>query len=315
MNSAIVVCLNPIVLIMKDVPMYESIPQLSNVEFGLISVNYRDKKYFFRKFKYLCVLNYSGMKNSFLLLFLMLSSLFATAQTATNVNCNDCAGEAHDFFKEMDEGRVIVLCWVMPCTPCIGPALTTYNVVQSFSKTNPDKVSMYLCDDYANTSCKLINNWANQNGLTNTTRFSNNAINMLDYESIGMPKIVVIGGSDHTVFYNTNNTVDANDLQAAINKALALSSTIEIKPNATALKVSPNPTNNGTTLSFTLTSPSQVVIDLYNVEGRKVGNIHQGLLQAGKNEIRMQLDNYSPGMYLVSISDGIKKQFLNLIKG
>lgn len=174
---------------------------------------------------------------------------------------------------------------------------------------------MYLCDDYANTSCKLINNWANQNGLTNTTRFSNNAINMLDYESIGMPKIVVIGGSDHTVFYNTNNTVDANDLQAAINKALALSSTIEIKPNATALKVSPNPTNNAATLSFTLTSPSQVVIDLYNVEGRKVGNIHQGLLQAGKNEIRMQLDNYSPGMYLVSISDGIKKQFLNLIKG
>lgn len=255
------------------------------------------------------------MKNRLLFLLLMLTPLIVSAQTATNVNCNDCAGEAHDFYKEMDEGRVIVLCWVMPCTPCIGPALTTYNVVQSFSNTNPDKVSMYLCDDYANTSCKLINNWANQNGLTNTTRFSNNAINMLDYESIGMPKIVVIGGSDHTVFYNSNNTVDANELQAAINKALAVSSTKEIMPNATSLKVSPNPTNNVATLSFTLTSPSQVVIDLYNVEGRKMGIIHHGLLQAGKNEIRMLLDNYPPGMYLLSVSDGNKKQFFNIIKG
>lgn len=120
------------------------------------------------------------MKNSFLLLFLMLSSLFATAQTATNVNCNDCAGEAHDFFKEMDEGRVIVLCWVMPCTPCIG--FDDLQCCSKFCKNQSDKVSMYLCDDYANTSCKLINNWANQNGLTNTTRFSNNAINMLDYD-------------------------------------------------------------------------------------------------------------------------------------
>ena len=160
------------------------------------------------------------MKNYLLTLILAGVTSVSVAQTAVNFTCNDCAATSHDLYTELNAGKVIVLCWVMPCGACTGPALTTYNVVQSYQANNPNTVFMYLCDDYGNTTCASLNSWANNIGVTNTIRFSNSAIDMMDYGSTGMPKIVVVGGSNHTVYYNSNNTVDATNLQNAINSAL-----------------------------------------------------------------------------------------------
>src|SRR6185436_4860235 len=115
----------------------------------------------------------------------------------------------HDLFAELDAGKVIVICWVMPCPACVNPALTTHNIVQTYQSTNPYKVIMYLVDDFANTTCTSLETWQNNTGVPDATPFSNSAINMNDYGGPGMPKIVVIGGPNHTVFYNTDYTVDA----------------------------------------------------------------------------------------------------------
>src|SRR5712671_2429145 len=163
------------------------------------------------------------------------------AQTAVNFNCSDCAAASHDLFTELDAGKVIVLVWVMPCSACVSASLTTYNVVQSYQSSNPNTVYMYLCDDYGNTACSSVNSWANTNGLTNAVRFSNASINMADYGSTGMPKIVVIGGTNHTVFYSANNTVNSNNLQGAINSALNATGVNEPGGSISSFSVFPNP--------------------------------------------------------------------------
>jgi hypothetical protein len=254
------------------------------------------------------------MKKSLLLILLIFTAYLGVAQTATNFTCSDCDGDAHDLFADLDQGKVIVLCWVMPCAACVGPALTTYNVVGSYAATNPGKVSMYLCDDYANTSCKLLKNWASNNGLTNTIRFSDPSINMISYGSNGMPKIVVIGGSEHKVFYNINNTVNAADLQNAINSALAVADNKSEQTFASATVVYPNPTGSLADLNFNLQKPAKINIDLINIEGATVQCVFNGRLNAGANSLPVNLSQHPTGIYFLRLSDGVRTQFVKLLK-
>ncbi|MBK6610247.1 MAG: T9SS type A sorting domain-containing protein [Sphingobacteriales bacterium] len=254
------------------------------------------------------------MKKTLLALILVAISYMGMAQTATDFTVDDCSGNSHNLFTELDAGKVVVLCWVMPCPPCVGPSFTTYNVVQSYAQNYPNTVYMYLCDDYANTACASINSWANTNGLTNTIRFSNKDINMKDYGTTGMPKIVVVGGANHTVFYNANNSVDATDLQKAINTALTATNINDVNSNASTLSVFPNPSGNFAEVKFSLTKTSDIALELFNIEGKFIQTIYSGKLDAGENKIKINLDAVSSGMYLVKFSDGTANQFINFVK-
>lgn len=253
------------------------------------------------------------MKKQLLIIILSAASLFSVAQTAVNFNCNDCSSVNHDLFAELDAGKVIVLCWVMPCGACTGPALTTNNVVGSYVASNPNTVYMYLCDDYANTSCSSINSWKNTNNLTNAITFSNSSINMLDYGSTGMPKIVVVGGPNHTVFYNVNNTVNATNLQNAINAALLATGVNEPGSVTSSLNVFPNPSASAAEIKFSLEKATKVDIELFNLEGQKVQNIFSGKLSAGENKHTISLSKQAAGMYLLKLTENDKSRYINLV--
>lgn len=251
------------------------------------------------------------MKKHLLTAILSVAALMGVAQTATNFTCNDCAATSHDLFSELNTGKVIVLTWVMPCGACVSASLTTYNVVQSFQSSNPNTVYMYLCDDYGNSACSSVNSWANTNGLTNAVRFSNSSINMNDYGSVGMPKIVVIG-PDHTVYYNVNTTVNSTNLQNAINTALLATGVNEPNSSLTSLSVFPNPSTSTTEVRFNLAKSANVAIELFNLEGQQLQNIFSGTLSSGENKVKLNLESYPAGMYLVKFTEGDKTKFINI---
>ena len=235
-------------------------------------------------------------------------------QTAVNFNCNDCNGMNHDLFSELDAGKVIVLCWVMPCGSCVGPSLTTYNVVQSFQSANPDKVFMYLVDDYANTNCGSLGSWANNQGMTNLTLFSNNAIKMSDYGSSGMPKVVVVGDVNHAVFYNANNSVNATALQGAINTAIMSTTTGVDEGIAVFSSVGffPNPSNTASSLVFSLEQSTDVKIEIHNQTGQKISEDFYTLLPVGVNKIEVTTAGMSNGIYYVKLSSGVLSQTIKI---
>jgi hypothetical protein len=229
------------------------------------------------------------------------------AQYATNFNCNDCNGVSHDLFAELDAGKVIVICWVMPCGSCVGPSLTTSNVVKSFDITNPEKVFMYLVDDFANTNCTSLNSWANSNSINYAVSFSNTAIDMFDYGSPGMPKIVVVADVNHAVFYNANDVVNGTALQAAINTAINSTTTGIGEHNEAfaSAQLFPNPSNTVSSLVFSIDRPSDITLAIHDHLGKVVTEMSVSNLPQGENEIEINTSGLVNGIYFIKISDGI----------
>ena len=255
------------------------------------------------------------MKKILLLASFCLMQFAPFAQTAVDFTANDCDGNSHNLFSELNSGKVIVLCWVMPCGACTGGSLTTLNVVNSYAATNPNTVYMYIVDDYANTSCASLDGWRNHEGLGAAKSFSDASINMADYQSTGMPKVVVIAGGSHTVFYNANNVISASDLQTAINSALQIIGINEQNTLATSLSVSPNPSHGKSELIVTLTENAQVEVTLFNMQGKLVKNIFSGKLTQGANTVGFSTSGIASGTYLLKISNGSKSNYPNLVIG
>jgi hypothetical protein len=244
------------------------------------------------------------MKNSILSVLLFLFAAASFAQTATNFTAKDCAGLTHDLFTELDAGKVVVLCWVMPCGSCVPASLTTNNVVKSYQETNPGTVLFYLVDDLANTPCASLTSWGNSNHLSPTATFSDISINMLDYGNAGMPKIAVIGGASHHVFMIADNVVDPTELQNSINAALITSGVSQETKNASWANVFPNPADDQ--LLLTINSPKILPLkaEIFNLDGKSLGIVFDGSPQSGNFNIDVNLSGYQPGIYFIRLGDG-----------
>jgi hypothetical protein len=236
------------------------------------------------------------------------------AQTAVNFNCNDCAGNNHDLFTELDAGKVIVISWVMPCGTCIGPTITASNIVQSYAGSNPGQVFLYVVDDYANTNCTSLGSWCTNNGITATT-FSNAAIDMLDYNSTpGMPKIVVLGGTSHSVYFNAVNAAagDPVAIQSAIDSAL-VTGVNETQQAFEQVNLFPNPAGDLSLLSFTVSKPAESTIDIYDQLGQRVSNVYSGTLLPGEHSIPLNIGDLAAGIYFVQINDAENCSMVRLV--
>ena len=211
------------------------------------------------------------MKKTLLIIFAILTSLgFAYAQTtATNFTTNDCDGISHTLFDELDDDKVIVISWVMPCTPCATYAGYAADAVQAFATSHPGRVKHYLADDYANSTCSYLSGWASNYNISTDAVFSDGQLDMSDYGTPGMPKVVVLGKNSHTIYYNKNdNTITQIDVEDAI--TLALTATVGIDEEATNLQLNayPNPTTGFINIKYTSQSPVQ--FDVINMLGEKV---------------------------------------------
>ena len=63
----------------------------------------------------------------------------------------------------------------------------------------------------------------------------------------------------------------------------------------------PNPAINNTTIRFSLATATDVVVNLYDVNGRLLNTITQNNMQAGKNEISLPVSNLAAGNYVYTI--------------
>ena len=187
------------------------------------------------------------MKKLTLFISLTFISMCIAFAQAIDFTTDDCNGVTHNLFDSLNTGNVIVIAWVMPCAPCATDALPAYAAIQSFSSSHPNRVDFYLVDDYDNTACATLVNWGITNSMPLNTTFRSPDISMNDYGTAGMPKVVVLGGSDHIVYYNQNEShITFNGAQTAISDALAAPLAVNEQQNSKfGLSSFPNPTQNG----------------------------------------------------------------------
>ena len=247
---------------------------------------------------------------------LLVSGLMAFGQsTATNFTATDCASTSHTLFTELDAGKVIVLTWVMPCGACITGASNSASAVQSFASSNPGQVKFYLVDDAGNTSCSTLSSWASTNSITTDAKFGNsgNVIKMSDYGTSGMPKIVVLGGSSHTVYYNVNGSGSVSAISSAITTALnAMTGIAESAASVSSINVFPNPASVSSSVSYSLETASAVNVELYNMVGVKVKTIFSGNQNAGEQKLAVDCSLINNGIYFVKIIAGRTEKTITL---
>ncbi|NOQ71903.1 MAG: T9SS type A sorting domain-containing protein [Crocinitomix sp.] len=246
------------------------------------------------------------IKNTLLIGALFCLSFASTSQTtATDFTVDDCSGTTHNLFDELDDGKVIVIAWTMPCFSCIAPCLTAQDAVYSFNTSHADRVKCYLVDDYADTDCATIVAWGESNGFAHVDAyFSDAAISMDDYGIPGMPKIVVLGCTGHKVFYNGNLSVSYDDIQAAIEEALSaegcVSSVVENDP-ILDLSLYPNPSKNKMNLSYTLPEASSVDVEIYNCTGVLIESLIFDAQGVGSFNRSIDVTNFAEGMYFIKV--------------
>ncbi len=232
--------------------------------------------------------------------------------TATDFTLTDCAGNPHSLFADLDAGKVIVISFVMPCASCIAPSVSTYDVVQNYATSNPGRVIFYLSDDNGTSSCSSLNTWASQNSMPNATVISTTALKMSQYNGngVGMPKIVVLGGSNHTVYSNENNGDNSHNLDAAINQALGASGMIEDENTIVNLNVLPNPVKNSASITYSLNQSREVSIELFNMLGEKVKTLAVEKQTAGKHTSQIDLETFSNGIYFIKLNTSISSEIV-----
>lgn len=118
----------------------------------------------------------------------------------------------------------------------------------------------------------------------------------LDFSTVG----VFPGTYDTDLVITTN---DPNNQTVRIPVTLtvnnAVSNETEDQPEAISLSQNyPNPFNPSTTISYTLNQTSEVLLEVYSIDGRRVATLEQGVKQQGSHEVRFDASNFSSGIYM-----------------
>jgi hypothetical protein len=167
-------------------------------------------------------------------------------------------------------------------------------------------VHFYLVDDYANTQCPTLVNWGNSNNMPLNTAFSSSDISMSDYGINGMPKVVVLGGSDHTVFYNQNDShITFNGAQTAISDALSAPLAVSDHQNSKFGLISfPNPTQNGKlNVSYSIDNNGPINFEIINVLGKTVLTLDEQILNIiGQYNNTFDISELTKGTYFLKLS-------------
>jgi hypothetical protein len=217
----------------------------------------------------------------------------------------DCDGNTYDLYDKLNSGKIIVIGWVMPCGSCTAAMLSVHNAVVNFAVSHPNTVELWVADDVADTPCATLKVWTQNNGINYASIFSTTDLDMMDFGSIGMPKAVVIGCIDGTVFYNVDYNPDGAGVTAAINTILNGGCAVAVNDkteNPIKFNVYPNPGNGKISLSFTNDLNNETFLtNVYSVTGELVYSTE--ITQINNKELEMDLSFLSPSVYLIRLTD------------
>ncbi|GBE30492.1 hypothetical protein BMS3Bbin04_01527 [bacterium BMS3Bbin04] len=80
--------------------------------------------------------------------------------------------------------------------------------------------------------------------------------------------------------------------------------------------VYPNPFNAQTTINFTLPTPGNTVVALFDVNGRQIATLADGFFQSGNHQLTLSADDFASGTYFLRMLAGEQQfsQRMTLVK-
>jgi hypothetical protein len=119
---------------------------------------------------------------------------------------------------------------------------------------------------------------------------------------------MVIGLKDPRMMMTPQSNEEVTNVTSSIDDMLP--------PDLRTFTVYPNPTNENSNVSFTLSAKKQVIIRLYTETGELIKTLENKQMEAGEHIYSIPTGSTSSGTYLLSVSiDGYKKmEFVKIVK-
>lgn len=91
---------------------------------------------------------------------------------------------------------------------------------------------------------------------------------------------------------------------------------LETSPKESGMNVRcyPNPFTDEASISFELEEPSEVHIQLYDLQGHRLSTTQRGLFPAGINEVKLRRNTIKPGLYILKVTSNHSERNIKIIK-
>lgn len=261
------------------------------------------------------------MKKILLIIGIIVSSSIVTnAQTtdALDFTMTDCGGSTHSLFADyLDSNEVVIMEFFMLCSSCATTGQRLDPMYMGLTAQYPGMVNFFAIAYNNSYSCSTVNTWRNTN-TPNAIASDSGATQVSWYGGMGMPTVVVVGGTNHQVLYdNMNNAspwVDTTEIKTAIDNFFATLD-VEDANNNIQFSAYPNPTTNVLNVDLNLITQSQTTIELVDLTGKIVKGISNSMLSSGKHLFQVETSDLSNGIYFISVnSNGKRSQYKISIK-
>ena len=257
------------------------------------------------------------MKKSYFLtiaLSLILNFSFAQALQFSGLDCN---GNSIDLFADLDAGKAVILHFFMPnCGTCIPVAQKMQTMSQTINATYPGMVKGYAFPFQNSTTCNYTSTWVSNNNLSTLyAPVDSGATQVAYYGGFGMPTVVVLGGLNHEVLFNTQNFVTSDTTtikEAILNMFQNANGLSDFNDLGAKIQLYPNPSNDILSIAIENEGNSTLVIDVTDVTGKIVMSIDNNEFNGIYNN-KINTASLNNGNYFIRIKLNEKLYMRKLI--
>lgn len=223
--------------------------------------------------------------------------------TAYDFNMNDCNGNMHHLFSELDSGNVVVMEFFMiSCSPCIDAGKALDGMMVPLKKKYGNKVRFYQMGFTKSYTCTQIKDWISKNGFATSVPFDSGDVQVAYYGGMGMPTVAVAAGKDHKVLFTSTSFKPATDTASISSSIHTFFGTNGIfSPNSAISSVSlfPNPATDQVTITLNMKKADVLHLTLINLEGKLLADLCNENIKAGTWEKTIVLPSIKAGTYFL----------------
>ena len=150
----------------------------------------------------------------------------------------------------------------------------------------------------------LFQQTANLPSIQFTTYIATNATNNV-YGETKYPGAIYAATYGKGLFMNYDNISEEHPEPVSLNTVEQLAST--------NVDLYPNPAQNRTTLSYTLSSSSNVTLNIYDINGRLISTLNKGNQGAGVHTQEISLNSLDKGVYMIQVLTNQTSKAVKLI--
>ena len=168
----------------------------------------------------------------------------------------------------------------------------TYSLTLSFSENHYDNIGDRVFDIFIEGNQVI----EGLDVFENTSAFSLYTINLNNIEVLDGILDIHLSADIYGVGYSAAGTF-INAIEVMLENSLSASP--DVPKEFSLQKPYPNPFNNTILIPMISSVKSDVVIEIFDINGRKVETIFKGIIQSGRKDFRWNANETSSGMYFI----------------